>query len=112
VGTTVVHVEVVGKDGAGLQKFYQNVFGWDLDTNNPGGYGMYRQEGGLSGGIGASPDGGAGHVTFYVHTDDPQAVLDKAAANGGRVIMPLTEVAPETTVALFADPEGHVVGIM
>jgi predicted enzyme related to lactoylglutathione lyase len=39
-------------------------------------------------------------------------VLDKAAANGGRVIMPLTEVAPETTVALFSDPEGHVVGIM
>jgi hypothetical protein len=26
--------------------------------------------------------------------------------------MPLTEVAPETTVALFADPEGHVVGLM
>jgi hypothetical protein len=112
VGTTVVHVEVVGKDGAGLQKFYQDVFGWDLDTNNPGGYGMYRQEGGLSGGIGTSADGGAGHVTFYVHADDPQAVLDKAAASGGRIIMPLTEVAPETNVALFADPEGHVVGIM
>ena len=41
-----------------------------------------------------------------------QAVLDKAAASGGRVIMPLTQVAPETTVALFSDPEGHVVGIM
>jgi len=26
--------------------------------------------------------------------------------------MPLTEVAPETTIALFADPEGHVVGLM
>jgi len=27
---------------------------------------------------------------------------------------PLTraEVAPETTIALFADPEGHVVGLM
>ena len=24
----------------------------------------------------------------------------------------LTEVAPETTIALFADPEGHVVGLM
>jgi predicted enzyme related to lactoylglutathione lyase len=35
-----------------------------------------------------------------------------AGASGGRVIMPLTEVAPETTIALFADPEGHVVGIM
>jgi len=26
--------------------------------------------------------------------------------------MPLTEVAKDTTIALFADPEGHVVGIM
>jgi len=26
--------------------------------------------------------------------------------------MLLTQVAPETTIALFADPEGHVVGLM
>jgi predicted enzyme related to lactoylglutathione lyase len=112
MGTKVIHVEVVGKDGDALRKFYGDVFGWSLDTNNPGGYGLYRQGDGLTGGIGASPDGGAGHVTFYVHADDPQAVLDRATAAGGQVIMPLTEVAPETTVALFADPEGHVVGIM
>jgi hypothetical protein len=112
MGTEVIHVEVVGKDGPKLQQFYKDVFGWSLDTNNPGGYGMYRQENGLSGGIGASQDGGPGHVTFYVHTEDPQGVLDKVTASGGRVLMPLTEVAPETTVALFADPEGHVVGIM
>ena len=108
----VIHVEVVGKDGAALQKFYGDVFGWQLDTNNPGGYGMYRQDGGLTGGIGPSTDGGPGHVTFYVHSDDPQGILDKVTASGGRVLMPLTQVAPETTVALFADPEGHVVGIM
>ena len=51
-------------------------------------------------------------MTFYVHADDPKGVLAKAEASGGRVIMPLTEVAPETTIALFADPEGHVVGLM
>jgi len=112
MGTKVVHVEVTGKDGAKLQKFYGDVFGWSLDTNNPGGYGMYRQGDGLTGGIGAAQDGGAGNVTFYVHTENPQGVLDKVAASGGQVIMPLTEVAPETTIALFADPEGHVVGIM
>ena len=112
MGTTVIHVEVTGKDGAKLQDFYQKVFGWSLDTNNPGGYGMYRQDGGLSGGIGATQDGGEGRVTFYVHTDNPQGVLDNAVSNGGSVIMPLTEVAPETTIALFADPEGHVIGIM
>jgi predicted enzyme related to lactoylglutathione lyase len=112
MGAKVIHVEVTGKDGGKLQSFYSDVFGWSLDTNNPGGYGMYRQEDGLTGGIGAAQDGGAGNVTFYVHTDDPQAILDKVVAKGGQVIMPLTEVAPQTTVALFTDPEGHVVGIM
>jgi predicted enzyme related to lactoylglutathione lyase len=111
VGNNVIHVEVVGKDGATLQKFYSDVLGWSFDTNNPGGYGMIRQTD-LSVGVGTSNDGGSGHVTFYVNSDDPQGVLDRAAAAGGRVLMPLTEVAPETTVALFADPEGHIIGIM
>ena len=109
----VIHIEVVGKDGPALQKFYSDVFGWQLDTSNPGGYGMLRQEGeSVTGGFGASNDGGPGHVTFYVHTDDAKATLARVERLGGRVIMPLTEVAPETTIALFSDPEGHVVGLM
>ena len=107
----IIHVEVAGKDGPALQKFYSDAFGWDLDTNNPGGYGMLRQ-GDLSAGIGPAQGGGDGHVTFYVHADDPAATLRRVEELGGRVIMPLTEVAPETTIALFADPEGHVVGLM
>ena len=109
----VIHFEVVGKDGEALQKFYGSVFGWDIDTNNPGGYGMVRSpENSIAGGIGATPDGSAGHVTFYVETEDPKATLAKVEQLGGKVLMPLTEVAPETTVALFADPEGHVIGLM
>jgi predicted enzyme related to lactoylglutathione lyase len=111
MGSKVIHVEVVGKDGGALQRFYSDVFGWQLDTNNPGGYGMVR-DGDFTTGIGASQDGGAGHVTFYVDTDDPAATLRRVEELGGRVIMPLTEVAPETNIALFADPEGHVVGLM
>ena len=51
-------------------------------------------------------------VKFYVHTDDPQGTLAKVESSGGKILMPLTEVAPETNIALFADPEGHVIGIM
>jgi uncharacterized protein len=107
----IIHVEVVGKDGPALQRFYSQAFGWDLDTNNPGGYGLLRQ-GEMTAGIGPTQDGGSGHVTFYVHADDPAGTLRRVEELGGRVIMPLTEVAPETTIALFADPEGHVVGLM
>jgi len=107
----IIHVEVAGKDGPALQRFYSDVFGWELDTSNPGGYGMLRQ-GELSGGIGPVQEGQPGRVTFYVHADDPAGTLRRVEELGGRVIMPLTEVAPETTIALFADPEGHVVGLM
>jgi uncharacterized protein len=111
MASQIIHVEVVGADGSKLQRFYGDVFGWDFDTNNPGGYGMHRQ-GDLTAGIGAAQNGQPGHVTFYVHSDDPQGTLTKVEQAGGRVLMPLTEVAPETTIALFADPEGHVVGLM
>jgi hypothetical protein len=113
MGSKVFHFEVVGKDGPALQKFYSEVFDWDLDTNNPGGYGMLAGgEGSIGGGIGATQDGSGGHVTFYVRTDDPAATLKKVEELGGRILMPLTEVAPETIIALFADPEGHVIGLM
>ena len=109
----VIHVEVTGKDGKALQRFYSEAFGWKLDTNNPGGYGMLRGDGQkITGGIGAAAQGSPGGVTFYVHTDDPKGTLAKIEKLGGRVLMPLTQVAPETTIALFADPEGHVVGLM
>jgi predicted enzyme related to lactoylglutathione lyase len=109
----VIHFEVLGKDGKALQKFYSDVFGWEIDTNNPGGYGRVAGTGdSIQGGIGATPDGTAGHVTFYVDTDDPAAVLKRVEELGGKVLMPLTEIAPETTIALFADPEGHVIGLM
>lgn len=107
----VVHVEVVGKDGPALQKFYSDVLGWQFETDNPGGYGMYRQ-GELTGGVGAAENGQPPRVTFYVHSDDPNGTLAKVTKAGGRVLLPLTTVAPDTTIALFADPEGHVIGIM
>jgi hypothetical protein len=83
MGAQVIHFEVVGKDGPGLQSFYSDVFGWKLDTNNPGGYGMYRPGDGegIGGGIGTAQDGGAGLSTAACQA----ALLLKpvAAANSG-----------------------------
>ena len=107
----VVHFEVAGKDLGTLQQFYCGLFGWKtqkVEGEMP--YALVEKEdGGIGGGIGESPDA-SGHVTFYVDTDDPQATLDKAERLGGTTIMPVTEL-PEITIAMFADPEGHVVGL-
>ncbi len=108
----VIHVEIVGRDGAALQRFYSDLFGWHLDTNNPGGYGMTSgDDTGVVVGIGSAPDGSAGHVTGYVTVPDVDAALARAAALGGRVIMPKFSPGGGATLGLLADPEGHVIGI-
>ena len=66
--------------------------------------------GGVGAGVGQAQEG-PGHVTFYVGVDDPQAALAKAEKLGGKTIVPVTEMGM-VTFALFADPEGHVVGVV
>ena len=108
-----VHFEVLGKDQDGLKSFYTELFGWktsDIPSASGEAYALVEPEdGGIGGGIGQAPPGQE-HVTFYVSTDDPQATLDKAEELGGRTILPVTEL-PQVTIALFADPEGHVIGL-
>jgi len=104
--------EISGKDGAKLQQFYGDLFGWKIDANNPMSYGMVEgSDGGIGGGIGQSNDGGT-QVTFYVGVDDLQACLDEAERSGGRTVLPVTEIPNMATIAQFADPEGNVVGLV
>jgi predicted enzyme related to lactoylglutathione lyase len=108
----VIHFEVTGEDGPALQKFYSELFGWSLDTNNPGGYGMSsREQTGVVVGIGAAPDGSAGFVTGYVAVADVEAALARATELGGSVIMPKYSPGPGAVLGLLADPEGHVIGV-
>src|SRR5215210_650617 len=106
----VIHFEIVGPDAGALQRFYSNLFGWRFDTNNPGGYGMSSADDtGVIVGVGASPDGGAGHVTGYVSVPDIDASLARATELGGKVVMPKFSPGAGATIALLADPDGHVI---
>ena len=108
----VTHFQIWGQDGKALQSYYGQLFGWKLNTDFPGGYGMTSPEQtGIVVGVGATPDGSAGHVTGYVTVDDIDATLARAIELGGSVIMPKFSPAPGSTLAHVADPEGHVVGL-
>ena len=108
----VIQVEIVGKDQVALQRYYGELFGWAFDTNNPTAYGMTDPAvTGITIGVGATPDGSAGHVTGYVTVSDVDATLARATSLGGSVIMPKFSPIPGVHIALFADPEGHVMGL-
>jgi predicted enzyme related to lactoylglutathione lyase len=68
---------------------------------------------GIGGGIGSSTEGYGGHVTFYVEVPDVEAALAKAESLGGTRMMG-PEKVPDVNIeiALFTDPEGHVIGLV
>ncbi|MGH2584684.1 MAG: VOC family protein [Dehalococcoidia bacterium] len=108
----VVHFEIIGKDGAKLQGFYRDLFGWRIDANNPMNYGLVdNNDAGIGGGIGPG-EGDESLVTFYIGVDDLQAALDKAEQLGGKTVMPITEIPGMVIMAQFADPAGNVIGLV
>jgi predicted enzyme related to lactoylglutathione lyase len=108
----VVHFEVIGKDGPKLQKYYADLFGWQIDANNPMNYGLITDSGnGVGGGIAAGPEGYEGHVTFYVQVPDVEAALAKAESLGGKRIFGPETIMENVTLGQFTDPEGHVIGL-
>jgi predicted enzyme related to lactoylglutathione lyase len=108
----VVHFEIMGTDAARTQAYYRDLFGWEINADNPMNYGIVTAGGvGIGGGVGATPMGNK-MVTVYVQVPDPQAALDRAVQLGGQVVMPVTEIPGMVTFALFSDPDGNVVGIV
>jgi predicted enzyme related to lactoylglutathione lyase len=119
VGQPVVHFEITGQDGAALQRYYGELFGWDIDANNEYGYGIVQREDnltpdgiGIGGGISRGPEGYPGHVTVYVQVPDVEAALAKAEELGGTRTMGPEQVMEDLTIGLFTDPEGHTIGVM
>ena len=111
---SVVRFEVLGKNGPALRHFCRELFGWKVgradrvqwfdDGLVEPGYG------GITGGIGSGTAAALDHATFFVEVESPGLVAANAKALGG--VAGESELADlDTTVAYFADPEDHVVGL-
>jgi predicted enzyme related to lactoylglutathione lyase len=109
----VVHFEIGARDRKGLQDFYGQLFGWQINADNPMNYGMVDTggPGGINGGIFQAGPGEPAYLTVYVQVDDLQASLDKAASLGGKTLVPPMPIPNVGAIALFQDPEGHCVGL-
>ena len=109
----VTHFEVIGKDNKKLRDFYAKAFDWKL-TDAPEDYAMVDTGAnghGINGGIGPSRTGKSS-VTFYIETEDLSGTLAKVEKLGGKTVMPPMNPMEGTTIALFTDPEGHVIGLV
>jgi uncharacterized protein len=110
----IMHVEIPTTNREATARFYSTLFGWEVEPfDNPQAY-RVLQAGNMSIGL---PDlqGGfrpvtdvlrAGDIVPYVTTDDMEGDLTQIEAMGGKIVLPRTEVAKDTWVAVLEDPNG------
>jgi predicted enzyme related to lactoylglutathione lyase len=103
-------IDLGTSDAAGAREFYSTVFGWDIQVSpDPqyGGYGRALLDGKDVAGIGPTTSPEQPTVwSFYVGTDDIDALSQKVEAAGGHVLVPAFDVGDQGRMAVFADAGG------
>ena len=116
MGQPVAFFEITSPDYARAQKFYAELFGWQVAADPAmGGYGLVDTgagEGAIGGGIGPGEGPDDQGVKIYMRVDDLDAYLDRAEKLGGRRLVPPTDLPGDYgRFAIFTDPDGKQVGL-
>ncbi|WP_037604961.1 VOC family protein [Streptacidiphilus rugosus] len=99
-------------DAPRARRFYQDLFGWQVDVIG----GDYA----LVGGVDGRPQGGIGQAgtdspytgfVAYFPVDDVDTALARAERLGGSRVLPPTDT-PVSRIAVFTDPDGNHVGLV
>jgi predicted enzyme related to lactoylglutathione lyase len=111
MGHPVIHAEIRSADPDATRAFFGELFGWTYSDGAFPGYTFANTgvEGTLPAAIGPL-QGGSDAVIFFIGVEDVPGTLARAEQLGGRIVQPAQEV-PGVTFGVFADAQGHVVGI-
>ena len=124
----VVHFEIHAIDLDKMQKFYQEVFGWNIQDMGPqmGNYRMVNTGNstagekwpGIDGGItprhGAGPVGGEPVNAFVctISVENIDETLSKIEKAGGTIATDKMEIPGVGMLAYRKDPEGNIFGVL
>ena len=111
----IVHFEIYADDVDRAQKFYEDLYGWEITKWDGPAQMDYRfvitgREGpGIDGGLTHRPHEGATGVN-YVDVDSIDEYLDRVRAAGGRVLQPKIPISGVGFIAICQDTEGNPIG--
>lgn len=117
----VVHFEIPFDDQSRAQKFYQDVFGWQitkfpemdyfLAVTTPSDENLKPKEpGSINGGL-LKKDPTGNHPVIVIDVPSLDEHIAKIEAAGGKTIMPKIEVGDFGLYARVQDTEGNIIGI-
>jgi len=118
----VVHFEIPYDDQKRAQKFYQDVFGWQIskfpdmdyymattcktDPNTT----MPSEPGAINGGL-LQKDPTGKHPIIVIAVESVENYIKKIESSGRKVVMPAMKVGDFGIYARIADTEGNVIGL-
>jgi predicted enzyme related to lactoylglutathione lyase len=111
MGQPVVHFEIGCQDRAKTERFFGDLFDWQIHPNGPASVIDAAGDRGISGHITALGHEPFHYTMFYVEVDDVKKYLDKAVSLGGKVVVPPIEI-PTGTFAWFSDLDGNTIGLL
>jgi len=118
----VSHFEIPYEDAERAQKFYQEVFGWQIDKFSDEGYYlafttesdqntmMPSEPGAINGGL-LKRDSTAKNPLLVIDVPNVDDHIKKIVDAGGELIMPKVQVGDSGFFARVADTEGNVIAI-
>lgn len=117
---TVQHFEIPADDVERCQKFYKNVFGWEMKNEisgaNPGqDYWMFETQDengnkGIGGGL-MKRQSSQQTVTNYITVLSIDEFSSKVEQSGGKIIMNKTEIPDMGYIVVFMDTENNMFGL-
>ena len=108
----IVHIEIPTKDAKASAEFYQNLFGWHMETVEEMNYTMWDPHAGPGGGFSQVDENvKPGDVHIYVNSDDIEADLKKAESLGGEILFPKSEIPNTGWYGMFKDPTGNTIAL-
>ncbi len=107
----VIHAEIRSADPDATRAFFADLFGWSYSDGAFPGYTFVDTgaEGAIPTAIGPL-QGGADAVLFFIGVEDVAATLAQAEQLGGSIVQP-AQTVPGVTFGVFADAQGHLVGV-
>ncbi len=107
----IKHVEIAGIDGEGLQRFYGELFGWNIKHRDVGGFDYFDVDvpGSITAGIRHEPKGQP-EIVVYVEVIDLDRSVEDAEALGATIRIPPVQHG-NLRFALIEDPEGNPIGL-
>jgi predicted enzyme related to lactoylglutathione lyase len=113
----VVFFQIATADPAAARAFYGQLFDWEFsETGNPVTPISINPKGPAdfdpNGSFLQLPPGAPPFVGIFVRVDDLGATVAKAEGLGAKVVLPITETAGGTHLAIIRGPEGHSIGIV